>query len=150
MLHLDFVVPTRLLLIKGEMQGNAIIFNFSLVLIPVLIHTTKKRKTHTNSHTVEINIGPEQCWVLDLTGIIMCNLWHQILQRLAGAQQGLISEEHLIDTGANFFIFLFTVQDKLLVAYSFLGFLTLEQLKYTKAYSIQRKIKRIWKRAPCN
>lgn len=50
----------------------------------------------THMHT-QINIVLEQCRVLDLTHIIICNLWHQShSDTLEGWQQAYISSTHLI------------------------------------------------------
>lgn len=50
----------------------------------------------THMHT-QINIALEQCRVLDLTHIIICNLWHQSRSdTLEGWQQACISSTHLI------------------------------------------------------
>lgn len=51
---------------------------------------------YTHMHT-QINIVLEQCRVVDLTHIIICNLWHQSRSdTLEGWQQAYISSTHLI------------------------------------------------------
>lgn len=73
-------------------------------LAPIRIKAQSCLGTLSHTYTLEINIAPEQCWVLDLTHTIICNLWHQILPRHTGGlttslhQQAFICSKLLIAT----------------------------------------------------